>query len=138
MPNAIFGNLTTAHVMFRNCYLLQSVDLSSATFASCTNTRGMFAGCRELETITWSANLNFANLLYMGDIGSQDSGMFYDCRKLQNSAIAGLSGQTFASVTDARNAFYDCYALTKINFGNTIRIVKHSERLRQVGKSRRM
>ena len=115
MPNAIFGNLTTAHVMFRNCYLLQSVDLSSATFASCTNTRGMFAGCRELETITWSANLNFANLLYMGDIGSQDSGMFYDCRKLQNSAIAGLSGQTFASVTDARNAFYDCYALTKID-----------------------
>jgi hypothetical protein len=97
--------LEIATYMFVNCEALTSIDLSATTFANCTRITGMFSGCRNLSTITWSNSLDFSNIQYA-------NGAFYNCRAITSMA---LGGQTFGSLINAYQMFINCVSLVSID-----------------------
>ena len=116
LSSATFASVTSTQVMFKGCTLLSSIDLSSATFANVTDASQMFYGCSSLATITWP-NMNMNNLQTVGGVRV---GMFCNCTSLTNAAIAPFANLTMPNLETSANMFYGCSSLTKIDLKSAI------------------
>ena len=70
-------NVTNMHGMFRDCYALKSLDLSSFNTAKVTSMSHMFYICKALTTIYASDN-------FVTDQVTYGNNMFYGCEKLKD------------------------------------------------------
>lgn len=104
--------------MFNGCTALASVDLSSCTFASATNTNSMFKNCTSLEDIDWSPNISFDNLQLISN--GWQAGMFNNCQKLKDASVAFFATQTLQKVTKLGYLFYNCKALTTVDMHSAV------------------
>ena len=68
-------NVTNMHGMFRDCYALKSLDLSSFNTAKVTSMSHMFYICKALTTI-------YASDKFVTDQVTYGNNMFYGCEKL--------------------------------------------------------
>ena len=93
--------------MFRYCYNLINIDLSSFDSQNVTNMSQMFCGCNNLISIDLSS-LNTKNV-------SDMSQMFYDCNNLKNINLSNLDTH---NLTDISEMFYDCKSLTDIDLSS--------------------
>ena len=114
----------------RMCWRLVNltyVNFANQTFENCIDFRTAFYDCAKLTTIVWSDNLNLDNAQFIG----QSFGVFQNCALLSNESVQKfIQNQTFASLQDARNAFYGCTALTALNFAKaTFENLRYTERM---------
>ena len=102
------SNVTNMYCMFNYCTLLTSLDLSNWNVSNVTNMGGMFASCglTSLDLSNWTVS-NVTDI----------SAMFKDCDKLISLDI---SGWNMSNVTDMRSMFYKCVNLTDLNMTNAI------------------
>ena len=113
LENIIFGeNFDTSKVtdmygMFRLCYNLTSLDLSSFNTSAVTNMADMFYNCTELRSITFGENFNTSNVTDM-------SSMFSECRSLTSLALNSFNTSV---VINMAAMFYNCTGLRSITFG---------------------
>ena len=133
-------NLNTAKVtdmsyMFKNCYILPSLNLSNFNTAEVTNMSYMFGGCYKLSSLTLSESFNAAKVTNMSnmfnncqELPSLDlskfntanvtdmSYMFYECQKLSSLTLS--ESFNTENVTDMSYMFYDCKKLSSLDLSN--------------------
>lgn len=96
----------TMYSMFRNCYLLESVDTNMFDTSNVTNMGGMFINCQKLKNIDVSS-FDTTNVVDM-------SGMFNTCVALENILID--SNKFITSNTNNMSLmFFNCMALVNID-----------------------
>lgn len=96
-----FANVLDISYAFNGTTALQSIDLSTATFASATNADAMFSiGTSQVSSLTTTSidlrNATFANI-------TSAENMFYNQRLLSTFR---LDSATFASLTNGNGMFY--------------------------------
>ena len=102
------SNVTNMYCMFNYCTLLTSLDLSNWDVSKVTTMSGMFGSCglTSLDLSNWNAS-NVTDI----------SAMFQNCDKLISLDI---SGWNMSNVTDMGSMFYKCVNLTDLNMTNAI------------------
>jgi hypothetical protein len=107
IPELDTSAVTTMNNCFRSNSQVTVLDLSTWSFASCTNTQFMFAACGNLTKVTFPVNTPLRN------IGS----MFNNCTSLEE--IAGsLNLSNCKPITEGVNIFYGCTSLKKIQISD--------------------
>ena len=102
------SNVTSIANMFRECRLLNSINLSNCNTSNVTDMSYMFVGCSALKSIIGINNLNTDNVTNM-------AGMFNGCYKLTSLDISSFNT---SKVTSVSFMFEDCTNLTTINLNN--------------------
>ena len=93
--------------MFRDCDLLELLDLSNFDTSSVTDMYGMFFRCESLKSL----DISHFNTSLVNDMSS----MFYGCSSLQT---INLSNFDTSLVTNMDWIFYNCSSLQTINLSN--------------------
>ena len=104
-------NVTTMGGMFINCQKLKNVDVSSFNTSKVTNMIGMFSDCRSLESIDVS-NFNTSNVT---EVANNYGGMFMNCYELKT---LDLSSFDTSKITSFARMFTGCGKLTTLNISN--------------------
>ncbi|MBQ6068210.1 MAG: BspA family leucine-rich repeat surface protein [Bacteroidales bacterium] len=101
--------------MFSNCSSLTSLDLSSFTNGTVMSVEGMFFGCSDLQSITFSPSFASTYEAYM-------SNMFYGCSSLTSIDLSHFNTANVGSLT---GLFRSCSSLTSLNLSsfNTANVV---------------
>ena len=94
--------------MFNGCSSLTSLDLSSFTNGTVLSVEGMFSGCTNLETITFSSSFASTYVQYMRE-------MFNGCSSLRS---IDLSHFNTANVSSMYGVFKSCSSLTSLDLSN--------------------
>ena len=101
----------TMYSMFRNCYLLESVDTNMFDTSNVTNMGGMFINCQKLKNIDVSSfdTSNVTNMI----------GMFSDCRSLENIDVSNFNTSNVTSVANNYGGmFMNCYELKTLDLSS--------------------
>ena len=93
--------------MFFNCNGLTALDVSSFTTENVTSMAAMFTGCSFLESLDVSS-FNTANVTTMEN-------MFENCSELESIDVSGFNTE---KVTDMENMFYNCMELKSLDLRN--------------------
>lgn len=108
MTNLNTSNVTDMARMFRQCYNLTGLDLSSFETSQVTNMSSMFAGCNSLTSLDVSG-FDTSNVTDMSD-------MFAELKGEQISL--DLSGFNTSNVTTMKEMFVESSSLMSINLSN--------------------
>ena len=97
-------------LMFQNCFLLESLDLSSFNTEGITNgtMSHMFYGCKKLKSITFGEHFKTGGVTNMQN-------MFGGCESLESLDVSNFDTQ---NVTNMQNMFYGCSKLTSLDVSN--------------------
>ena len=101
----------TMYSMFRNCYLLESVDTNMFDTSNVTNMGGMFINCQKLKNIDVSSfdTSNVTNML----------GMFSDCRSLESIDVSNFNTSNVTAVANNYGGmFMNCYELKTLDLSS--------------------
>jgi len=101
----------TMYSMFRNCYLLESVDTNMFDTSNVTNMGGMFINCQKLKNIDLSSfdTSNVTNML----------GMFSDCRSLESIDVSNFNTSNVTAVANNYGGmFMNCYELKTLDLSS--------------------
>ena len=126
-------NVTNMSLMFSNCWILTTLDVSKFDTKNVTDMIGMFSSCEALTTLDVS-NFDTQNVTDMSDmfngckalttldVSNFDtknvtdmSGMFSDCRALTTLDVSNFNTQ---NVTDMSYMFFNCSAITTLDIAN--------------------
>lgn len=106
--NSVYtSNVENMNGMFRKCYALLSIDLSSFNTAKVTNMGFMFHDCGKLESFNFGAKFNTQNVTNM-------SNMFAECDVLESIDLSCFNTQ---EVTSMEQMFYKCMKLASLKLG---------------------
>ena len=97
-------NVTNMSLMFSNCWILTTLDVSKFDTKNVTDMIGMFSSCEALTTLDVS-NFDTQNVTDMSD-------MFNGCKALTTLDIANFDTK---NVTDMSGMFWGCAALTTLD-----------------------
>ena len=98
------SKVTNMGVMFYLCHSLKTIDVSGFDTTNVTNMRGMFTECWEVETLDVS-NFNTSKVTDM-------AAMFHTCRKV---SVIDVSGFDTSKVTDMDWMFSGCSGITELD-----------------------
>ena len=110
--------LTKTNNMFRDCVLLENIDLSNLNTQKVINMNGMFSGCISLTSVNLSNinTQNVSNMVYM----------FSGCTSLKSINLSNVSSN---NVVNMNYMFQMCLSLRKENvITNDKRILKQLEK----------
>ena len=126
-------NVTNMSLMFSNCWILTTLDVSKFDTKNVTDMIGMFSSCEALTTLDVS-NFDTQNVTDMSDmfngckalttldVSNFDtknvtdmSGMFWVCAALTTLDVSHFDTQ---NVTNMNGMFCDCSALTRLDVSN--------------------
>ena len=96
-------NVTNMSLMFSNCWILTTLDVSKFDTKNVTNISGMFSSCEALTTLDVS-KFDTQNVTDMSD-------MFNGCKALTTLDVSNFDTK---NVTNMSDMFSDCPALTTI------------------------
>ena len=99
--------LNSAAYLFKDCYKLKSIDLSSFNTSNISKMTGMFLSCLNLESVNLSGCIT-SKVIKM-------TSMFMHCNNLKS---IDLSGCDTSSVNSMRELFCDCTNLKSINLSS--------------------
>lgn len=107
IPELDTSAVTTMNNCFRSNSQVTVLDLSTWSFASCTNTQYMFAACGNLTKVTFPVNTPLKSI----------ANMFNNCTSLEE--IAGsLDLSQCNAITATNNIFTNCTSLKKIQISD--------------------
>lgn len=107
IPELDTSAVTTMNNCFRSNKHVTILDLSTWSFASCTDTDYMFAACSNLTKVTFPVNTPLKSIQYM----------FNNCTSLEE--IAGSLDLSQCSVLNIQaSIFYNCTSLKKIQISD--------------------
>ena len=107
IPELDTSAVTSMNSCFRSNSQVTVLDLSTWSFASCTNTAFMFAACANLTKVTFPVNTPLKSI----------GNMFNNCTSLEE--IAGsLDLSQCNSITATSNIFTNCTSLKKIQISD--------------------
>lgn len=107
IPELDTSAVTTMNNCFRSNKHVTILDLSTWSFASCTDTDYMFAACSNLTKVTFPVNTPLKSIQYM----------FNNCTSLEE--IAGSLDLSQCSVLNVQaSIFYSCTSLKKIQISD--------------------
>ena len=112
-----YNPLTNMSCMFKNCFSLKEINLSSFNTYQVTNMSSLFYGCSSLNKINWSS--------FSTDNVTNIYRMFYGCSSLRE---INLSSFKTNQVTNMSRMFFGCSSLGGINLKsfNTNRVTDMS------------
>ena len=97
-------NVTNMSLMFSNCWILTTLDVSKFDTKNVTDMIGMFSSCEALTTLDVS-NFDTQNVTDMSD-------MFNGCKALTTLDVSNFDTK---NVTDMSGMFWVCAALTTLD-----------------------
>lgn len=100
------SNVTNFAEMFRYCYSLKSVDASVLDTANGVYMNGIFADCRNLESITFGSGWDFSSAI-------NTTRMFYYCKSLKSLDLSQFT--TTGNVMWMDYMFAYCESLTELD-----------------------
>ena len=107
IPELDTSAVTTMYNCFRSNSQVTVLDLSTWSFASCTNTQYMFAACHNLTKVTFPVNTPLKSI----------ANMFNNCTSLEE--IAGSLNLSQCNAINATNSiFFGCKSLKKIQISD--------------------
>lgn len=106
IPELDTSAVTDMNNCFRSNKHVTILDLSTWSFARCTNTQYMFAACSNLTKVTFPVNTPLKEL----------QNMFNNCTSLEE--IAGSLDLSLTNALSFSSTFYGCTSLKKIQISN--------------------
>lgn len=106
-----FSKITEMYGMFKNCYLLNNIDMSNWDVSNVIDRTSMFENCNALT------NLNMSNII----LGANLSGLFYGANNL--ITITGIDSIQFKEGTVLEDTSYMFYNCTKLPFEEITKIL---------------
>ena len=101
------SGVTNMAELFKECNVLEAVDLSMFSTGSCTRAGGMFDNAKKLESVQFGEDFKLERATTV-------ERMFYGCSSLTELDLSMWAG---GNLTDMSSLFYGCSGLVQVDFG---------------------
>lgn len=101
------SGVTNMAELFKECNMLESVDLSMFSTGSCTRAGGMFDNAKKLERVQFGEDFKLERATTV-------ERMFYGCGSMTGLDLSMWAG---GNLTDMSSLFYGCSGLVQVDFG---------------------